>query len=99
MQTVKQKTRAFADFLGVMTILRKVVSLCCFSITLFSLQSAQRGPGYYVGPRCVARALRIRLSRKPAADGEPCGDAKRPQRLRCGLVLSVDHQRRIGPDL
>ncbi|WP_210191513.1 hypothetical protein, partial [Bradyrhizobium guangdongense] len=38
---MKQKARASADFLGVLTIPRKVVSLCCFSITLFAFQSAQ----------------------------------------------------------
>ncbi|MBR1089403.1 hypothetical protein JQ621_18230 [Bradyrhizobium manausense] len=36
----KQKTRASADFLGVMAILQKVVGRCCFSITLFSRRSA-----------------------------------------------------------
>ena len=51
MRTVKQKTRASADFLGVLAIPRKVVGRCCFSITLFSLQSAQRGPGFYAGLR------------------------------------------------
>ncbi|WP_156936968.1 hypothetical protein [Bradyrhizobium sp. WSM2254] len=45
MQTVKQKTRASADFLGVLAIPPKVVGLCGFSITLFAFQSAQRGPG------------------------------------------------------
>ncbi|MBW7972471.1 hypothetical protein [Bradyrhizobium sp. BR 10289] len=44
-QTVKQKTRAPADFLGVLAILRKVVSLCGFWITLFAFQSAQERPG------------------------------------------------------
>src|SRR3954470_18052474 len=40
MRTVKQKSRASADFLGVLTIPQKVVRLCCFSITLFAFQSA-----------------------------------------------------------
>ncbi|WP_407116771.1 hypothetical protein [Bradyrhizobium sp. LMG 9283] len=39
---MKQKARASADFLGVLTIPRKVVSLCGFPITLFAFQNAQK---------------------------------------------------------
>ncbi|CUU21769.1 hypothetical protein CDS [Bradyrhizobium sp.] len=41
---MKQKSRASADFLGVLTLLQKVVRLCCFLITLFAFQSAQSRP-------------------------------------------------------
>jgi hypothetical protein len=47
MGTVKQKSRASADFLGVLTIPGKVVSLCVFSITLFAFQRARQDPCKY----------------------------------------------------
>jgi hypothetical protein len=51
MQTVKQKTRASADFLGVLTIPRKVVTMCCFPITLFCPPQCTRGTVAGTGPR------------------------------------------------
>ncbi|WP_167358238.1 hypothetical protein [Bradyrhizobium stylosanthis] len=42
LKTVKQKGRASADFLGVLTFPRKVVSQCVFSTTSFAFQSALR---------------------------------------------------------
>src|SRR5690349_24819272 len=42
---VKQKCQAFADFLGVWSIPRQVVAVCCFPTTILTQPAPMRGTG------------------------------------------------------
>ncbi|MEY9880044.1 hypothetical protein ABIA43_001578 [Bradyrhizobium sp. USDA 328] len=77
---MKQKARASADFLGVLTNSQKVVGRCGFPITLFIFQSAQEprvSPGVF---GWVTPKPRIGQVGQTAEPESACDDAKRPQR-------------------
>src|SRR5690349_13222711 len=91
MRPVKQKTQAFAAFLGVSGFLRDVVGGCCIRTTSLAGSTVRCDAKL---PRLLPKALRFSSNRTPVEI--PTAHAKEPRRFRCGSPEYADFPEASG---